>query len=89
MSNNSTWRGCLLNVKVRFGTRDDIDALVEVDCSDVETWYHYSSEGRSNPASYDELSSWERVMHGGPWMDRSALIEYWKWWSLDGSFSFN
>jgi len=67
-----------LNVKVRFGTRDDIDALVEVNCSDVETWYHYSSEGRGDPASYDELNSWERVMHGGPWMDRSALIEYWK-----------
>ena len=29
-------------------------------------------------ASYDELSSLERVMHGGPWMDPEALAEYWK-----------
>jgi len=66
-----------VNVAVRFGTRNDIDALVEVERSDVETWYHFSSQGRSDQASYDELSSWERVMHGGPWMDSEALTKYW------------
>jgi len=67
-----------MNIKVRSGTRDDIDALVEVECSDVETWYHYSSEGvRGAPASYDELSSWERGRHGGPWMDYTSLTRYW------------
>ncbi len=66
-----------MNIAVRFGTRNDIDALVEVERSDVETWYHFSSQGRSDQASYDELSSWERVMHGGPWMDSEALTKYW------------
>ena len=66
-----------MGINVRLGTRDDIDALVEVECSDVETWYHYSSEGRGDPAPYDELSSLERVMHGGPWMDPGTLIKYW------------
>ena len=64
--------------KVRAGTKDDIDALVEVDCSDVEKWYHYSPEGRGEQASYDELSPLERTMHGGPWMDPTALTKYWK-----------
>lgn len=68
---------CPMKIKVRFGTRNDIPALVEVNCSDVEKWYHYSSEGRGDPASYDELSSFERVMHGGWWMDCAALSRYW------------
>jgi len=66
-----------MSVKVRLGTRNDIDALVDVECSDVETWYHFSSKGRGDPAAYDELSPWERTMHGGPWMDAAALAQYW------------
>lgn len=66
-----------MNIEVRLGTRDDIPALVEVECSDVETWYHYSPKGRGDPASYDELSSYERCMHGGSWMDISELTKYW------------
>lgn len=66
-----------MTIKVRFGNKDDIDALVEVECSGVEIWYHYSSKGRGNPASYDELSPWEKFMHGGPWMDATTLTKYW------------
>ncbi|GAG24599.1 unnamed protein product, partial [marine sediment metagenome] len=66
-----------MDINVRFGTRDDIDALVEVECSDKETWYHYSSKGRGAPASYEALSSMERYMQGGPWMDPTALRNYW------------
>lgn len=66
-----------MNIKVRYGTKNDITELVEVECSDVQTWYHYSSKGRGSPASYNELSPWERVMHGGPWMDVNALAKYW------------
>jgi len=50
---------------------------MEVECSDVDSWYHFSSKGRGDPASYDELTSLERTMHGEPWMDRQALIRYW------------
>jgi GNAT superfamily N-acetyltransferase len=66
-----------MGVKVRYGTKNDIAALVEVECSDVKTWYRYSSKGRGSPALYDELSPWERYMHGGPWMDASTLTRYW------------
>lgn len=67
----------MVTINVRLGARDDIDALVEVECSDVETWYHFTSKGRGDPASYDELSPWERTMHGGWWMDRAILTRYW------------
>lgn len=67
-----------MGITTRVGARDDIDALVDVYCSDVETWYHFSSKGRGDPASYDELTSLERFMHGGPWMDPTALAKYWE-----------
>jgi len=67
-----------MSIKVRVGTRQDIDALVDVECSDVEKWYHFSSTGRGDATSYEELSTLERTMHGGPWMDPSALARYWK-----------
>ena len=67
-----------MDITVRFGTREDIDALVEVYCSYTETWYHYSSKGKGIPTSYEALSSMERYMQGGPWMDPNALRNYWK-----------
>ena len=67
-----------MGIVVRLGTKNDTDALVEVDCSGVKKWYHYSREGRGHPTSYAKLKPWERVMHGGPWMDASALTEYWE-----------
>ncbi|MEM4610613.1 MAG: GNAT family N-acetyltransferase [Thermoproteota archaeon] len=67
-----------MSVRVRVGTMNDIDALVEVECSDVETWHHYSYKGRGEPANYEELTPPERMMHGGPWMDRSELAKYWQ-----------
>ncbi len=66
-----------MSIKVRIGTKDDIDALVEVYCSDVMEWYHFTPKGRGDKASYDELSILERVMQGGPWMDSDALAKYW------------
>ncbi|MGB9718409.1 MAG: hypothetical protein ACPL4E_08225 [Thermoproteota archaeon] len=39
-----------MSINVRVGSRNDIDALVEVECSDVATWYHYSYKGRGEPA---------------------------------------
>jgi len=35
-----------MSIRVRLGTRDDIPALVEVECSDVEEWHRFSPEGR-------------------------------------------
>lgn len=66
-----------MSVTVRIGTGDDIDALVEVYCSDNQEWYHFTPKGRSDKVSYSELSTLERTMQGGPWMDPKALTKYW------------
>lgn len=73
-----------MTVKVRRAEKNDIPAIVEVNCSDVEQWYHFTPRGRAGPASYEELSSWERVMHGGPWMRRRFQItgREWRDWAL-------
>ncbi|MEM2930130.1 MAG: GNAT family N-acetyltransferase [Thermoproteota archaeon] len=67
-----------MSISVRVSTINDINALVEVECSDVETWHHYSYKGRGEPAKYKELTPLERMMHGGPWMDRLELAKYWR-----------
>jgi len=67
-----------MDIKVRVGTRGDIPALVDVECSGVVKWYHFFDKGRGEEASYDGLSSLERTMHGGPWMDLTALTNYWR-----------
>ncbi|MEM2087600.1 MAG: GNAT family N-acetyltransferase [Thermoproteota archaeon] len=67
-----------MTISIRVGSRNDIGALVEVECSDIEVWHHYTHKGRGEPASYNELTPWERMMHGGPWMDCAKLAEYWR-----------
>ena len=67
-----------MTIKVRRAGKKDIPAIVEVYYSDVEQWYRFTPRGRAEPAGYEELSSWERVMHGGPWMDEAALSDYWR-----------
>ena len=60
-------------IKTRRAAIEDLPSLVEINKSDVEEWHHFSRGGRGAAASYDELTGWERVMHGGPWEDLHAL----------------
>lgn len=64
-------------IKTRRAAIEDLPSLVEVNKSDVEEWHHFSRDGRGAAAPYDELTGWERVMHGGPWEDLHALRRHW------------
>ncbi len=64
-------------IRTRRATRRDIPSLVDVNVSDVDEWHHIDEHGRGAEASYEELSEWERVMHGGPWMSLPSLRRYW------------
>ena len=61
-----------VEVSVRRAREEDYAEIVEVHCSDVDKWYRYS-EGEKIEASYEELTPFERWLHGGPWMDERAL----------------
>ena len=64
-------------ISTRKATREDLSALVEVNKSDVDEWYHWSRQGMGAKSPYEELSGWERQMHGGPWLNLQSLQRYW------------
>ena len=52
----------------------DIEALVSLNCREVDEWHHYSKDGMQGaPSTWEELSTWERWRHGGPWLDSDLL----------------
>jgi len=42
--------GRAVAVRVRRAEKRDIPVIVEVNCSDVERWYHFTPRGRAEPA---------------------------------------
>lgn len=64
-------------IRTRRSTLGDLPSLVEVNKSEVTEWHHFDKNGKGAKAPYEELTEWERVMHGGPWMDLNALHKYW------------
>jgi len=52
----------------------DLAGLVLLNRSTISTCRHYDREARAGtPASWNELSRWERWQHGGPWFDPKLL----------------
>ncbi len=58
-----------MEIQVREAQRGDYAGIVEVHCSDVDKWRRKSGE----IVSYEELTSFERWLHGGPWMDPETM----------------
>lgn len=54
---------------------DNIKEIVQIFCEDIDTWYRYPSE-KKEVSTYEELTVQQRVMHGGPWMDETALQQW-------------
>ena len=54
-------------ITTRRATLEDLSAIVEVNKSDVDEWYHWSKQGMGQRTTYKELTDWERQIHGGPW----------------------
>jgi len=64
-------------LRTRKATIKDLPSLVDINKSDVTEWHHFDRNGRGAKTSYEELTEWERTMHGGPWMDLHSLRKYW------------
>ncbi|RLE72010.1 MAG: hypothetical protein DRJ37_03805 [Thermoprotei archaeon] len=58
-----------MEIQVREARREDYAGIVEVHCSDVDKWRRKNGE----TASYEELTPFERWLHGGPWMDSETI----------------
>jgi GNAT superfamily N-acetyltransferase len=64
-------------ILTRKATLKDLASLVDLNKSEVTEWHHFDKNGKGAKASYEELTEWERTMHGGPWMDPQELRRYW------------
>ncbi len=49
--------------------KEDLEELLNINLTLVDKWYHYSPDYKkaNNPVTWDELSEWERYLHGGAW----------------------
>jgi ribosomal protein S18 acetylase RimI-like enzyme len=56
-------------VHVRLATEDDAVGICQVYLTDVVEWYRTLPDGSRISARYEDLSAFERYLHGGPWMD--------------------
>lgn len=72
-------------VKIRKAHYNDTEQIVKLHCSFVEEWYHdpLKKKGR---CSYDELSSFERFLHGGNWMDVRCMKDHLDRYKEEGNF---
>lgn len=64
-------------IQTRKATMKDLPSLVDINKSEVEQWYHFDRNGRGAKAFYEELTEWERMMHGGSWVDLQLLRRGW------------
>ena len=46
-------------ITTRRATLEDLPAIVEVNKSDVDEWYHWSKQGMGHRTTYKELTDWE------------------------------
>ncbi len=58
--------------------KEEIEALLELNIVEQGEWYHGLPNGQltSNPARWEELSSYERWLHGGWWLDPKTIALY-------------
>ncbi len=54
---------------VRAATKRDAPGICQVYRSEVDSWYRTLPDGSQVPSKYEDLSLFERFLHGGPWMD--------------------
>lgn len=55
-------------VQVRQAALDDTDAISRLFRSAITTWQRLNTRGQVEDVPYDDLTVYERWLHGGPWM---------------------
>ncbi len=63
---------------VRTFQKEETEKLLELNLIDQGEWFHGSPEGdlTDSPASWEELTPYERWLHGGWWLDPRTLTLY-------------
>lgn len=58
----------MADVHVRQASLDDTEAICELARSRISAWQRIDDTGQVQDVSYEDLSIYERWLHGGPWM---------------------
>ncbi|MCX8068444.1 MAG: GNAT family N-acetyltransferase [Anaerolineae bacterium] len=62
---------------IRPATPQDAPAITALHCSHIQVWRR---GGVGEPVSFDDLTPYERWLHGGPWMDVQTCAAYLDRW---------
>ena len=55
-------------MQVRQAILDDTHRIIELFKADIPRWQRINTEGQVEDLPYDDLTVYERWLHGGPWM---------------------
>jgi GNAT superfamily N-acetyltransferase len=61
-----------MNLEVRLARPEDGTEVSEVHASTIDRWVRYLPSGKPTESSGEELTPFERILNGGPWMDPGA-----------------
>jgi hypothetical protein len=57
-----------MSIEVRQAGLDDSGAISALFCAQIPIWQRMNAQGRVEDVPYEELTIYERWLHGGPWM---------------------
>ncbi len=68
----------MTNCLIKIFQREEAEALLELNLIEQGKWFHGSPDGQltKEPASWEELTPYERWLHGGWWLDPDTLALY-------------
>ena len=55
-------------MQIRQATLDDTRAISKLFCAGIERWQRMDAQGRVEDLSYEQLTIYERWLHGGAWL---------------------
>lgn len=58
----------MTSIEVRQAGLDDSGAISALFCAQIPTWQRMNARGQVEDVPYEELTIYERWLHGGPWM---------------------
>lgn len=53
---------------IRLATLDDVAEIVKLFCNPISRWQRWDARGHAQDVTYEEMSIYERWLHGGAWM---------------------
>ncbi|MHA1743203.1 MAG: GNAT family N-acetyltransferase [Candidatus Heimdallarchaeota archaeon] len=65
-------------VQIERLSKETLPGLVDCERASVDKWFLYHSLTEKEETTYDELSPFQRWIHGGPTMDLSIATNYWQ-----------